>query len=290
MRKWFAALLTAAALLAADPGYRIAVEKWRRAHEDGLKADNGWLTVVGLFWLHEGSNTFGSDPSNDIVLPAGSAPSKAGEFDLQRGRTTVHAGRGVTITSNGKAISTMQLRPDTSGHADVIALNRLTMLVIERSGRYGIRLKDNQSAARRRFKGLHWYPVDERSRINAQWIPYDPPKQIPILSIIGTKEKMPSPGYAEFNLGGRKCRLEPVTEGTQELFFIFKDLTSGKETYPAGRFLYSPMPKNGRVLLDFNKAENPPCALTPYATCPLPPKQNYLPVAIRAGELRNHAM
>jgi uncharacterized protein (DUF1684 family) len=150
-----------------------------------------------------------------------------------------------------------------------------------------VRMKDKDSARRRSFKGLRWYPVREEFRLAARWVPYATPKHIEIASVTGQVSPMPSPGYAEFELGGRTLRLEPVLEepGASELFFIFKDATAPKETYGAGRFLYAAMPKDGQVELDFNKAYSPPCAFTPYATCPLPPKQNRLSVRIEAGEL-----
>jgi uncharacterized protein (DUF1684 family) len=157
--------------------------------------------------------------------------------------------------------------------------------VIERGNRYGIRLKDKNSELRKAFTGLKYFPPLEEYRVKARFVPYDPPKMIPVPNILGQVDEEPSPGYVVFMLNGRECRLDPVTEG-DSLFFIFKDLTSGKETYPPGRFLNTEMPQNGEVVLDFNQAYNPPCAFTPYATCPLPPEQNKLPIAIEAGELR----
>jgi len=160
------------------------------------------------------------------------------------------------------------------------------MIVIQRGARYGIRLWDNQSPARLNFAGTRWFPVKESYRVTAQFTSYPQPKMIPILNILGDTEPTPSPGFAMFELEGKQCRLEPVLEGDQ-LFFMYKDATSGKETYPAGRFLYTALPADGKVVLDFNQAHNPPCAFTPYATCPLPPKQNHLSVAVEAGELNS---
>jgi len=159
--------------------------------------------------------------------------------------------------------------------------------VIERGGRYGIRLKDRESALLKEFGGLRWFPVREDYRVEARFVPHASPMKIAVPNILGQVEELPSPGYAAFTIGGREVRLDPVLEepGATELFFIFRDQTTGKQTYPAGRFLYAPMPKDGRVTLDFNKAYSPPCAFTPYATCPLPPKQNRLSVRIEAGEL-----
>ena len=157
--------------------------------------------------------------------------------------------------------------------------------MIQRGSRTGIRLKDASSAARRNFAGLHYFPIREAFRIKAKYTPYDQPRKIRIVNVLGDASEDLSPGYVEFDLAGKHCRLEPLLEGNL-LFFIFKDKTSGRETYPAGRFLYANLPKAGRVILDFNKAINPPCAFTPFATCPLPPRQNRLGVSIEAGELR----
>jgi hypothetical protein len=275
--------------MAAETGpadSRSSIEQWRRDREARLTSDEGWLTVAGLFWLKEGPNTFGSEPAGDIVLPAHSAPPRAGVFEHRGGRTTVRVENGVTVTSGGKPATTLELRDDASGTPDELVLGDLTMFVIKRGERYAIRLRDKKSRMRREFTGLTWFPVKEDYRVTATFVPYDSPRTIPIPNILGETEHLPCPGYASFTLQGKSLRLEPVIEapGDDRLFFIFRDETSGKETYPAGRFLYSGMPKDGKVVLDFNKAYNPPCAFTPYATCPLPPKQNWLPVRIEAGE------
>ena len=262
-------------------------QKWREQRETRLKADGGWLTVAGLFWLEPGENRFGTDPSNAIVLPAGSAPARAGVFVFDQGTTTLRAEPGVPITVAGKPVTTQVMKPDASGEPDVAALGALTMQVIKRGERYAIRMKDKNSAMRRDFTGLRWFPIADSYKVTATWVPYDPPKEIAVPTILGTTEKMPCPGAAMFDIGGQQVRLEPVLEepDAKELFYIFRDGTSGKETYGAGRFLYSDLPVDGKVVLDFNRAYNPPCAFTPYATCPLPPEQNRLSVRIEAGEL-----
>ncbi len=168
--------------------------------------------------------------------------------------------------------------------ADIVTLASLSLSVIQRGDRYGIRLKDRNSRLRKEFTGLRYFPVTESYRVSARFVP--DARKVPIPNILGQTEDMDSPGYVEFELEGRKLRLSPVLESPDELFFIFRDLTSGRQTYGSGRFLDTAMPKDGRVELDFNKAYNPPCAFTPYATCPLPPKQNRLPVRIAAGELK----
>lgn len=242
--------------------------------------------MAGLFWLKEGANRFGSGPGHDIVLPGHSAPAKAGVFELSGGRVVVRVEPGVAVTLEGKPVTETQLRPDVPGPPDVLALGRLTLQVIVRGGRHAIRLKDMDSRARREFAGLAWFPVKEDLRVTARFVSHAASKRVPVPNVLGTVEEMASPGTAVFTLAGKELRLEPVLEeaDAKELFFIFRDQTAGKETYPGGRFLYAPLPKDGHVVLDFNKAYSPPCAFTAYATCPLPPKQNRLPVKIEAGE------
>jgi uncharacterized protein (DUF1684 family) len=270
---------------ADSPNYAADVEAWRVKREARLKADGGWLTVAGLFWLKEGANRFGSGKDNDVVLPS-PAPERAGVFEFQAGKVKLRLEAGVPASIDGKLVTTADMRPDTSGSPDVLALGPLTMHVIERGGRFGIRLKDNDSPARKAFKGLEWFPVSEQYRVTARFVPYDPPRKITIPNVLGDASEMPSPGYAAFSLGGKELRLDPVLEdaASDELFFIFRDETSGRGTYGGGRFLYTEKPKDGSVVLDFNKAYSPPCAFTQYATCPLPPKQNRLGVRIEAGE------
>jgi uncharacterized protein (DUF1684 family) len=268
MMRLFSVLAAAAAMFAAS-SFQEEIAAWRAGRESKLTAEDGWLSLAGLFWLHEGANPFGADPAGEIVLPDG--PAHAGVFHLEHGT--------VTVTMNG---GTHEVKPDSD---DVVKVGRVKLLAIKRSDRYGIRMKDPESEARREFKGIQSFPADESYRIEARWVAE--PRKIPILNVIGQTEDSECPGYAVFKLQGREFSLHPILEepGAKELFYIFRDETSGKETYPAGRFFYSPMP-DGRVILDFNKAYNPPCAFTPYATCPLPPPENRLAVRIEAGEKR----
>ncbi|HET6372467.1 MAG TPA: DUF1684 domain-containing protein, partial [Candidatus Polarisedimenticolia bacterium] len=250
--------------------YEREIAQWREAREARLKADGGWLTVAGLFWLKEGENKFGTDPAGDIVLPAGSAAASAGVLELRERHTKIRIAPGVVATVDGKPITSLELRADSSGTPDVVTMGALTMHVIERGGRFGIRLKDMNSSLRKEFTGLKWFPVKESYRVVAKFIPRVPAAELQIPNVLGMVEKMPSPGTAVFKIGDQEIRLDPVLEdpNAEELFYIFRDSTSGHGTYPAGRFLYSAMPKDGQVVLDFNKAYNPPCAFTPYATCP----------------------
>jgi uncharacterized protein len=262
------ALVLAALPVLAAVSYQAEIAKWRQEREARLRSDGGWLTVAGLFWLHEGTNTFGSGANNDIVLPAG--PARAGSFQLHD--------RKVSVTLGG---AKHDLRPDSDDAANV---DRLRLYVIERSGRYGIRMKDPDSQFRRDFHGIDYFPAREDYRITADFVAE--PRKIPITNILGQTEPEDSPGYVVFRFQGQQYRLRPVLDdpSSTDLFFIFRDLTSGKETYGAGRFLDTAPPKDGKVILDFNKAYNPPCVFTPYATCPLPPKENQLAVRIEAGE------
>ena len=281
-RKMLAIGLFEAGLLFAQGDYSSTIEQWRVQHETSLKTEDGWLAVSGLFWLKEGANPAGSSASDAIVLPRG--PAKVGVFDFRSGSVAFKAESGVDVLVNGKvARFANALKSDANGSPDFVQVAGLTMMVIQRGNRYGVRLRDPASQARREFGGLRWFPVNDKYRVTGRFVAYEKPKMIPITNVLGDTEPEASPGYVEFTLQGQQLRLEPVTEDGQ-LFFIFRDLTAGQESYPAGRFLYSPWPKDGKVELDFNKAENPPCAFTAYATCPLPPKQNHLAVRIEAGE------
>jgi uncharacterized protein (DUF1684 family) len=262
------------------------LEQWRKGREARLKSENGWLTLVGLSWLTEGENAFGSDPSNPVPFPEKKAAAKAGLFVLEHGRVRVKPFAGAGLSLNGKPVEEQILKCDAEGKPDVLSLGELSFFVIKRGDRFGIRVKDSQSPVRLGFKGIESFPADPKYLVVAEFVPYATPKDIEIPTVLGTSETMQSPGYVKFKLHGKNLTLEPVIEDPKEpqLFFIFRDKTSGKMTYPAGRFLYSEMPKDGKVILDFNRSYNPPCAFTSFATCPLPPPQNRLPIAIKAGE------
>ena len=263
-----------------------ALEQWRRTRDSNLRRGNGWLTLVGLDWLSEGENTFGSDPANVVPLPKGKAPAKAGLFVLDHGAVKVKVASGGGVTLNGKPVSEQVLKSDAEGDPDILILGDLSFYVIKRGDRFGIRVKDSQSPVRLNFKGIASYPADPAYQVVADFIPYVTPKDVRIPTVLGTDDIMQAPGYVRFKLLGKALTLEPVIEDPKapELFFIFRDKTTGKTTYPAGRFLYAAMPKDGKVVLDFNRSYNPPCAFTPFATCPLPPPQNRLPIAVKAGE------
>ncbi|MCU1327861.1 MAG: hypothetical protein JWN34_3231 [Bryobacterales bacterium] len=253
-----------------DTAYVRDLQQWRAVREEKLKAPTSWLAVAGLFWLHEGENKVGSDPLSDVVLPA-SAPKHAGVL-------VRHGEKAQWKPVSGAVLLLDEKSPPAT-------LGTITMTPIVRGPKVGIRLKDPDADTRKHFTGLKWYPAAPQFHLQAKWVPYDSGHTIPITNVLGMTTQEPAPGYAEFTIAGKQYKLEPVTE-EDHLMFIFKDETSTSTTYGAGRFLYAPMPVRGVVDLDFNKAENPPCAFTAFATCPLPPKQNMLKVSISAGELR----
>ena len=276
-REWLAAAagLSANRLRGEVVSYPDRIRLWRKEREASLKADDGWLTVAALHWLQEGVNHIeGADGL---------------EFEFRGGKTRVRIAGGVEGRVNGRAARDAELKPDNPGPADMVTIGSLTMFVIERSGRYGIRVRDINSRFRSQFRGLTWYDVQPRYRVEGRLEPHPTPLTVSIPTILGFDEKMTSPGVLHFKLLGKDCSLRPVMSG-ERLFLIFKDQTAGKTTYPAGRFLYADMPKapGVPVEIDFNKAYNPPCAFTPYATCPLPPRENYLALKIEAGELNYH--
>lgn len=281
-----AACMASTTMALADEAYRAEIEKWRRDREASLKADDGWLTVAGLYWLHQGKNTFGTDPANDFLLPEGSAPPSVGSFTFEGGDTVVVTIRdGVTATQHGKPVTRAELRVDK--REDAIRVGSLSLWLHYSGDRKAIRIRDQNSRLRKEFHGLRWFPVDEQYRVTGTFVPHEKPKPVNLPNILGDIEKFTSPGVVEFTLAGQALKLEALTSG-QRLWFIFRDLTSGKETYPAARFLYADAPESGKVTLDFNKAYNPPCAYNPFTTCPLPSEQNRLRVRIEAGELDYH--
>ena len=281
------AILVVVSMAAAQEqlNYAQLIEKWRSDQEANLKKETGWLTVAGLFWLKEGSNTVGAGEAFDVRLTDNFKQGKFGEIEFKNGVATLKVANGVEAQVDGKRVSTLDLVSDEKGKPTEIRTGSQTFFLIKREERFGIRLRDSDSEARRNFKGRHWFPIDESSKVTARLEAWPEPKEIAIPNVLGGQFKMKSPGLLKFSIKGKEYSLEPVTEDDQ-LFIIFGDGSNRDETYKAGRFLYADMPLNGQVMLDFNKAYNPPCAFTPFATCPLPPPQNKLDVEIKAGEKR----
>ncbi|MBS0399991.1 MAG: DUF1684 domain-containing protein [Proteobacteria bacterium] len=260
---------------------------WREQRLASLTGETGWLTPVALYWLKTGSNSFGRDAGNDFVLDSPSLPARAGAFVLKGAQVKFDAVAGSGITVGGAPARTVLLVPDTQPHPTELIAGSLHLMLIERGGRMGIRVRDSVSPMRTGFSGLHYFPVRPDWSVDARFEPYVPTRRIPIVNILGMQIEMDCPGALVFEKDGRTWRLDAVLEepGDTKLFVMFADGTSGRESYGAGRFLYTPLPRDGHVRVDFNRAYNPPCAFTSYATCPLPPPQNHLGLRVEAGEL-----
>jgi uncharacterized protein (DUF1684 family) len=271
----------------AQTDYVKEIEKWRSERETNLKKETGWLTVAGLSWLKEGTNTVGAGENFDVRLTDNFKQGKLGEIEFKNGAARLTVEKGIEAQIDGKNITApVDLISDEKGKPTEIRTGTQTFYLIKREERFGIRLKDSNSEARRNFKGLHWFPIEESYKVTARLEAFPEPKEITVPNVLGGSFKMKSPGILKFALNGRECSLQPVLEDDGTLFIIFNDKSSETETYKAGRFLYADKPVNGEAVLDFNKAENPPCAFTPYATCPLPRPENRLAVEIKAGEKR----
>lgn len=290
----FSLMTLLAVATTADTQWKSDLLQWRTHRAETLTAPDGWFTLVGLEWLQPGLNTFGAAADNHVRLHAQVA-AHLGVLELK--------GNDVHLTAPAGGFPSDLLLNDTPAHAGkidtdntkptVLKAGTLTFFVIRRGDRFAMRVKDSQAPTRVNFHGLHWYAPDPHYRVEAKWIPYSPVREESIPTIIGTTEKMPAPGVAEFTINGQTLQLEPVIEepGDKRLFFILRDTTSRTTTYGAARFLYTDFPDNGldkagHLVLDFNRLQNPPCAYTPYATCPLPLQKNRLAVALPVGEQR----
>ena len=271
--------------------YAREMEQWRAQRLAELTSDSGWLTLIGLYWLKEGQNSVGMGPNNDIVLPTPSStdnlkPSRLGSLIVTNGVVRFETPLASTFFVNEKPISSVELRNDAQDSPTVMRYGSVSFQVIKRGDKLGLRVKDSQNPDRLNFKGTDFYAPDLKWRIDAQFEPYNPPKPMPITNVLGMESSESSPGAVKFGVDGQEYRIDAITEkGERHLFMIVSDKTSGKDTYPAGRYLYvDPPDASGRIVIDFNKAFSPPCAFTKFATCPLPPRQNRLPFAIAAGE------
>jgi uncharacterized protein (DUF1684 family) len=271
---------------AAASSYEQEIAAWHRERLAGLKREDGWLSLVGLFWLDEGENRFGSGAGNKVIFPEGSAPAVAGTFERHGKEVRVHAAPGAALTHDGQPVTDLVLTSgDPSARPVQLALGSLHFFIIQRGDRIGVRIKDTKSPALATFHDIDTYPARPAWRFDARFEPYDPPKKLAIPNVLGQVEESPSKGAVVFEKDGRTYRLDALADDKDgTLFLIFGDPTNGHETYGAGRFLDTAAPKDGRVVVDFNKAYNPPCAFTSFATCPLPPKDNKLALKVEAGE------
>lgn len=269
-------------------GYEQAIEAWRAGRVAHLASPRGWLSLVGLFWLHQGPNSVGSDPSSDVVLPAGAAPPRLGSIDVEGDGASARFPPGGGVRHEGREVTVLPLRDDRDGNPTELALGSVLFHLVRRAGSLAVRVRDEEALARRSLRPIPHFPVDPRWRLGAEFEPYRPARVIVLPSVVGPGQEYRIVGRLTFDLGGGSRTLEAYQELVEtDLFIVFGDRTNGRETYGGGRYLYaSPPGPGGRVELDFNRAYNPPCVFTPYATCVLAQPGNRLPVRIEAGEMR----
>jgi uncharacterized protein (DUF1684 family) len=260
--------------------------RWREHRVARLTGPDGWLTVVGLAWLEEGDNAVGSDPTSTVPLPSENLPSRIGVIRVDGGAAVASFSPGSGVTYLGRPVETLHLEDDSSGDPTLLRLGSLGFHLIRRNDQLAVRIRDEESLAREAFTGIDYYPIAPEWRVDARFEPYDPPRSVVVPTVLGSEETYAMPGAIVFSRDGLSHRLEVFLEvGETDLFIVFGDLTNGQETYGGGRFLYAPPPgEDGLLVVDFNKAYNPPCVFTPFATCALPLPQNKLPIRVEAGE------
>lgn len=273
--------------LVAPADHTDMMREWRQRRHERLSSEDGWLTLVGLDWLKDGDNRLGSGADSDIRLPGG--PAHWGTITVDGDEISFAPAVGESITVDGAPASPARLVADNQGQPTVVRSGTLSFHVIYR-GSYALRVKDTQAPTLLAFTGVDNYPIDASWRFDARFIPAEPGQTIEIGDVLGQVNPMPVLGTIEFQRDGQSYSLLGLSEeGSDSIWFLFADRTTGRETYGAGRFLYSDgMPENGRVVVDFNKAYNPPCAFSEFSTCPLPPQQNRLDLAVTAGERDYH--
>jgi len=264
--------------------YSLEVEEWRKSADQNLRNENSWLALAGLYWLDEGETSFGMDPSNGIVLPPGSGAERLGVFDLKGDQVTLYLEKDIDLKVDGKFVKETLLKPDVSGSPSELTYEALTFILIERDGSLGIRLWDNQRSERKDFTGRVWFPIDKRHLVKGAYEPFEEELELVLQRKNASDVQDLAQGQIMFQMDGLDLSLLAFEQEDGSLFTLFSDQTSGKESYPAGRYLMVDPPQEGSVEIDFNRAFNPPCAVTDFATCPLPPAQNKLNVAILAGE------
>jgi uncharacterized protein (DUF1684 family) len=273
-----------------ESAYEKEIAAWDAARIKSLKSENGWLNLVGLFWLKEGKNTFGSSTKNDVVFPEGTIAAKAGYFLRTGNVVKLVATKNAGIKVNGKMMEEAIIFNADSAKNPVLTCGDLKWIVIKREDKIGLRVRNIKSKAVAEFHGIERYPVDSLWKIEATLVVDTTKKTIAITNVIGQTTEQKIAGTLVFTINNKKYSLDALDDG-DALFVIFGDATNYSETYPSGRFLDVALPDaDGKTMIDFNKTYNPPCAFTDFATCPLPPKQNILPIAITAGEKKygNH--
>jgi uncharacterized protein len=258
--------------------HRTEVEAWREQRYAALRRDAGWLTLAGLDWLQPGVNRIGTDPGLEVVLPAG--PAVAGRMTVEEGQVIADG----AFVHDGAPADGLALSTDHDGAPTLLELGALRLCVIERGGRLAVRTWDTASQLRRTFAGIDHWPVDPAWRIEARFEP-TPGRSVTVPDVIGIEAAQESPGDVVFEIERGTHRLQALPGGEAgELWLVFGDATNSRETYGGGRFLYTPAPAAGSVVVDFNRAYNPPCVFTPFATCPLPWQANRLALRVTAGE------
>ncbi len=291
------ALLVAAVILAqpatggeSEPArYESALAEWRADRVASLKGPDGWLNLAGLYWLKEGANSFGAATGNDLVTPEGSAPPKLGVFVVEDGAVTFRAEPGVEVLHGESPVTEMLLVDDQEDAPPLLTHGSLAWTVIRRMDRVGVRLRDYEHPAIATFEGIESYPADPDWRIEAKFEAYPEPRTIRVATVVqGLGWEPTVPGTLEFEAQGQSLSLEAY-RSDDEFFIVFADATTGDTTYPAGRYLAADLPgPDGSTVLDFNKAYNPPCVFSEYATCPLATPRNRLAVVVEAGEKYTH--
>jgi uncharacterized protein (DUF1684 family) len=280
-----ACLIAGSAVALTPLSYEQSIEQWRATRVERLKQPQGWLSLVGLHWLEPGTHRIGRSDTNDIVLATG--PDHLGTLRFDAGKVWFAPAQNVDATVGEAPVTTeVELHADSSGKPATLGFDQghVTAQVIERAGKFGLRVRDARAKTRSEFAGIENYAIDEHWRYEARFEPHPAGKTIEIANVIGQLQPMANPGALVFERDGKTHRIEAVDEGDGSLFLIFSDRTNGKETYGAGRFLYANAAVDGKTVLDFNKAYNPPCAFNAYSTCPLPPPENRLDLAVTAGE------
>ncbi len=269
--------------------YAADTKAWRIKRLDAIAGPDGWSTVAGLFWLDSAQYSIGSDASNTIVLPRDHTPARLGTLARSDSTFRFTATADVPVFVDSTRVDTVSVMHDKGRAPTILRNGSVTYRVIGRGGRFALRVKDSAFVLRTNFKGLDYFPLDTTLRVLAKLVPPAAPRTLRILNVIGQTDEYRSPGTLEFTIAGTPYRITAAFEGsdTTQYFLIFRDATSRDATYPAGRFMYTALvDSEGYTVLDFNRAFNPPCAFTPFATCPLPPAENVVAVALRAGEKR----
>jgi len=274
-------------IITDETAYVESIEEWQLQRMERLKSKNGWLNLAGLFWLEEGENSFGSDPSNKVVFPE-KADAFCGTLILDDGKVFMQVNEGVKIGIGDSLVTKADLIHDQAKNTTHLQQGDLAWNIIKRGERYGIRMRDYKHPHINQLDHIPSYPIQTSYVVEAILKPFDEPRTMVVATPVeGFTESYECPGELHFKIKNEALVLYPFISG-KGYFLVIADETTGMDTYGAGRFMYSMPDSTGRIILDFNKAYNPPCVFSPYATCPMPPRENFLPIAIEAGEMSVH--